>query len=66
MDDERVCRGGGTVLGATCYEKHGKIYPINGPINPAPPLHYNCRCYIEEINAAAAGTATSWGDSSLV
>lgn len=44
-----------------CREKHGKIYAMNELVNPAPPLHPNCRCLIEKLRALVAGTATNNG-----
>ncbi len=44
-----------------CYEcatKHGKIFLIDEIVIPKPPLHENCRCWIEIMKAIRAGTAT--------
>ena len=36
---------------AVCKILDGKIYGINEPVFPEPPLHPNCRCRIEIIQA---------------
>ena len=41
-----------------CEAKHGQIFPINENVKPAPPLHLNCRCWIEIMETIKAGTAT--------
>ena len=63
MDDAKVCRGGGTTIGETCYEKHGQIYPIDAIVDTEPPLHFNCRCEIETMDAMVAGMATNNGQN---
>ena len=51
--DEKTC--------ALCLTKHGKIYSAEDLPEEEPPLHINCRCEIESMAAAAAGTATQDG-----
>ena len=53
MEDDRVCRPNKTEqdLGVTCSEMHGKIWAIDAKPNPSPPLHINCRCWIEPMEA---------------
>jgi len=65
MNDDKVCKPllGTLGVGLTCKEKHGQIYPINGVVNPAPPLHPNCRCIIEIMDAMVAGMATNNGEN---
>ena len=41
-----------------CARYHGKIYLMEEIVNPEPPLHQNCRCYIEKMKSIQAGTAT--------
>ena len=65
MEDDRVCRPNKTEqdLGVTCSEMHGKIWAIDAKPNPTPPLHINCRCWIEpmemitveDVNASQRG-----------
>lgn len=48
----------------TCYECrtiHGKIYSINEPVSPMPPLHWCCRCEIIPMNAFNAEDCTKQG-----
>ena len=48
----------------TCYECrtiHGKIYAINEPVSPMPPLHWCCRCEITPMNAFHAEDCTKQG-----
>jgi len=44
-----------------CRPKHGKIYSLDDIPEEEPPLHPNCRCKIENMSAATAGTATQDG-----
>jgi len=44
-----------------CKQNHGKVYLIGEKPNPKPPLHPNCRCAIELMNAIVVGTATTNG-----
>lgn len=44
-----------------CEDNHGKIYLIHEPPDPNPPIHQNCRCVIELMQAIKAGTATIHG-----
>lgn len=59
MDDSRVCRAKSkedAELGLTCYELHGKIYPIKEVLSKSklPPLHERCRCYITPVKTVDA------------
>lgn len=38
-----------------CKGEHGKIYAVNDQPNPEPPLHPNCRCVVEAMDAVAVG-----------
>ena len=53
VEDNRRCKD--------CEENHGKIYLIEEEPDPDPPIHDNCRCSIELMNAIVAGTATIHG-----
>ena len=44
-----------------CREQDGKIYGIKELPVPEPPLHPNCRCTIEVMQAVAAGDASKEG-----
>ena len=44
-----------------CRKNNGKIYGIDEMVEPAPPLHSNCRCIIERLKVLSAGTATNDG-----
>lgn len=44
-----------------CRKIHGKIYEIDEMPEGEPPLHFNCRCKIQNMEAAVAGTATQDG-----
>ncbi len=44
-----------------CRGNHGKIYALGEDVNPVPPIHPNCRCIIERMEALVAGTATRDG-----
>lgn len=44
-----------------CADNHGKIFQKDERPNPKPPIHNNCRCKIENINAAYAGAGTKDG-----
>lgn len=52
-DDPRRCK--------ECEDNHGKIYLIREIPDPNPPIHQNCRCVIELMQAIKAGTATIHG-----
>ena len=52
-DDPRRCE--------ECEDNHGKIYLIRETPDPNPPIHQNCRCVIELMQAIKAGTATIRG-----
>ena len=41
-----------------CASNHGKIWLIAEQPYPEPPIHPNCRCVIELMQAITAGTAT--------
>ena len=41
-----------------CANNHGKIWQIVEQPYPEPPMHPNCRCAIELMQAITAGTAT--------
>lgn len=44
-----------------CYEcttKHGKVFSIDEVVRPEPPIHPNCRCWLEIMETIEAGTAT--------
>lgn len=43
---------------AECRSRHGQIFGIDEIVNPAPPLHYNCRCDISVMESIIAGNAT--------
>lgn len=45
-----------------CKGEHGKIYAVNDQPNPEPPLHPNCRCVVEAMDAVAVGVATKDSD----
>lgn len=45
-----------------CHSLHGKIYDINEWKIVEPPLHENCRCKIEPVEAIFAGGATKNGE----
>ena len=51
--DEKTC--------ALCLTKHGKIYSFDDIPEEEPPLHPNCRCWLDSMAAAMAGTATQDG-----
>ncbi len=51
--DPKVC--------APCKANHGKIYAMEEIPNPEPPLHPNCRCVIEVMDAAQAGMCSKEG-----
>lgn len=44
---------------AECRSRHGQIFEIDEDVNPAPPLHYNCRCDILTMESILAGNATN-------
>ena len=41
-----------------CRSRHGQIYRIDEVVDPAPPLHNNCRCDIMQMESIEAGNAT--------
>lgn len=45
-----------------CRFRHGKVYVIDEIVNPAPPLHPNCRCGIIPLESIEAGNATKNSD----
>lgn len=45
----------------TCRKSNGKVYAIDYNVDPAPPIHENCRCLIGKLIAIAAGKATKKG-----
>lgn len=46
-----------------CAIHHGKIYAIDEIPDVEPPLHPNCRCIIERMDAITAGGATKNGEN---
>ncbi len=48
---------------APCKASHGKIYSMHDIPDPAPPLHPNCRCRVELMDAAKAGTCSKEGQN---
>lgn len=46
-----------------CASHHGKIYAIDETPDIEPPLHPNCRCVIERMDAIVAGNATQDGEN---
>lgn len=44
-----------------CKSLHGKIWRLDEKPDPEPPLHPNCRCFIEPMESIKAGTATMNG-----
>ena len=52
--DSRVC--------INCQNKRGQIYSVDEHIAVHPPLHINCRCMIDIVEAVLAGTATNNGE----
>ena len=44
-----------------CANGHGKIWLVSEAPYPEPPIHPNCRCVIELMQAITAGTATIHG-----
>lgn len=51
--DEKICRD--------CKEKYGMIYSTDEIVIPEPPIHPFCRCRIELLLSAEAGSLTSYG-----
>ena len=45
-----------------CKGEHGKIYAMTDQPNPEPPLHPNCRCVVDTMDAVAVGLATKDGN----
>ena len=48
---------------AECREQNGQIYLMDETPDPYPPLHPNCRCSIEPMQAIHAGDATKDGQN---
>ena len=46
-----------------CKSMHGKIWANQELPNPEPPLHPNCRCIINPMEAVAVGVATKDGQT---
>ena len=46
-----------------CASRHGKIYVIDEILDIEPPLHPDCRCIIDRMDAVAAGGATKDGEN---
>lgn len=46
-----------------CRSQHGKVYTMDEVPNPAPPLHPNCRCTVEAMQAVEAGKASKEGEN---
>jgi len=46
-----------------CASRHGKIYVIDEILDIEPPLHPNCRCIIDRMDAVVAGGATKDGEN---
>ena len=44
-----------------CKKHQGKIYLLYDIIPEEPPLHPNCRCSVQRLEAKTAGTATKIG-----
>ncbi|WP_166525146.1 phage minor head protein [Caproicibacter fermentans] len=42
----------------TCRNHHGKIYSVNEIPDIEPPVHPNCRCEVQNMEAVFAGEAT--------
>ena len=51
VEDEKLC--------VQCKNMKGKVYERHNLVYPLPPLHPHCRCTIQPIQTAQAGTATS-------
>lgn len=47
----------------TCRDHHGKIYSIYEIPDIEPPVHPNCRCEIQNMEAVLAGQATKDGEN---
>jgi hypothetical protein len=47
----------------TCRGHHGKIYSVYETPDVEPPVHPNCRCKIQNMEAVLAGQATKDGDN---
>ena len=45
-----------------CRSRHGKIYTIDEMPNPVPPLHYFCRCSIDQMRSVKAGMSSYEGE----
>lgn len=44
-----------------CEENNGKIYAMDEIVDPKPPIHFNCRCFIAKLEKLLAGNATKLG-----
>ena len=44
-----------------CKKRQGKIYLLYDIIPEDPPLHPNCRCSVQRLEAKTAGTAKKIG-----
>ena len=53
--DIKTCKG--------CKDMHGKVYAISEEPNPAPPLHPNCRCVVEPMEADLRSLGQDNGES---
>lgn len=51
VEDEKLC--------VQCKDMKGKVYERHNLVYPLPPLHPHCRCTIQPIQTAQAGTATN-------
>lgn len=50
VEDEKLC--------VQCKNMKGKVYERHNLVYPLPPLHPHCRCTIQPIQTAQAGTTT--------
>jgi len=51
VEDEKLC--------VQCKNMWGKVYERHNLVFPLPPLHPHCRCALQPIQTAKAGTATN-------
>lgn len=51
VEDEKLC--------VQCKNMWGKVYERHNLVFPLPPLHPNCRCSLQPIQTAKAGTVTN-------
>lgn len=51
VEDEKLC--------VECKKMRGKVYERHQLVFPLPPLHPHCRCTIQPIQTAKAGTTTN-------